>query len=316
MSFAYALFVVFFPWEEISKQEAWRDFTGYVEYLSSDISPRIEREGIDTLLGYFTSEVAWDEIMRWLTATVGSAAVALRISSFFICFVWGAFLFSRMPVRWALVFLLNPLSIDVVMSGIRNGFAWSLIILGLASSSHLAKLPMFGIAPFVHSSSAGLLSLIAVAKIVMAKIKSTIPLIVLPIASGAILGLALTIGNELVVGALRDRRVGDSYVQGGGSVLQASFWAILLLVQLASGKAYCRKHAIVTGLLAWYLTMNFFIPWSYRIWAAFIPVIAFAIWDLPAGKRRFILYLWLGYLVLWYAYWSKLFDVWYPMLAS
>lgn len=205
MSFAYALFVVFFSWEEISKQGAWRDFTGYVEYLSSDISPRIESEEINTLLGYFTSEVALDEIMWWLTATVGSAAVALRIISFFICFVWGAFLFSRMPVRWALVFLLNPVSIDVVMSGIRNGFVCSLIILGLASSSHLAQWPMFCIAPFVHASLAGLLSLIAVAKIVMAKIKSTTPLIVLPVASGPILGLALTIGNKLVVGALGDR---------------------------------------------------------------------------------------------------------------
>ncbi len=315
-SLAYACFVVFFPWGEIAKQEDWKDFTRYVEHFNMQEPSRVEWQGIDSIQGYFVGEVLWYEIMRWFTAYTGEAAIALRLVSFFICMVWGIFLFSRIPVGWALLFLLNPISLDVVMSQIRNGFAWSLIIIGLAASSLSIKWLMFVSAPFIHSSSAGLIALVLTAKMVAERVRSKRALIIFMIVPGVMLGLALTVGNELVLGALGDRRVVVSYLQGDGSFLQMAFWAILLLAQLTSGKEYIRRNALVIGLLAWYLVMNPFIPWSYRLWGAFIPVIAVSIWDLPAAKRKYILYLWLGYLILWYLYWTKLFNWWYPLLIS
>ena len=43
------------------------------------------------------------------------------------------------------------------------------------------------------------------------------------------------------------------------------------------------------------------------------PLIAYSIWQLPLKSRQFILLLWSGNLILWYLYWSKLFDLWYPV---
>jgi hypothetical protein len=311
-SLAYACFVVFFPWSEITMHGGWRDFTLYTEYFNMVELSGFERQGIDSILGYALDEALWYKSMNWLTAMTGEAAIALRLVSFFVCMVWGIFLFSRMPVGWALLFLLHPTAIDVIMSGIRNGFGWSLIIIGLGASSFSIKWVMFVLAPFIHTTSLGLLGLVLAAKMVAKRVRSKRTIIIAVIVPGVMLGLALTVGNQVILGALGDRRVGGSYLVGGGSFLQMTFWAILLVTQLGSGKEYIRRNALVIGLLAWYLEMNPFIPWSYRVWGAFIPVIAASIWDLPTAKRKWILYIWLGYLMIGYLYWTKLFKWWYP----
>lgn len=312
-SLAYALFVVFFPWNDIAKQDGWRDFDTYVDYFSTQGPSKRELLDDGNFFGYFTYEILWDEIVRRLADTTGEPAIALRLLSFFICMVWGMYLFPRVPAGWALLFLLNPTSVEIAMSGIRNGFAWSLVILGLMTSVPVIRALMFLVAPFVHASSAALAALYLIGKITVALVRSKGALIFSLLSGGVVLGLVLTVGNELLLGFLGDRRIGQSYVRGGGSVEQMVFWAILLFTQLSSGREYLRRNALVIGLLAWYLVMNPFIPWSYRIWGAFIPVVAVSIWNLPPPKRTYMLYLWLGYLTLWYLYWTKLFDFWYPI---
>lgn len=312
-SLAYSCFVVFFPWEEITRQGGWRDLENYVEYFEMQGLSKRELLSGSSFVAYLTQEVLWDEIVRWLIDRTGDAVTALRLISFFTCMVWGVFLFSRIPSGWALLFLLHPTSIDIAMSGVRNGFAWALIILALMTSSTVIRITLLLAAPFIHASSAALGALYIAAKVVVAKIRAKGLIILSLISLGAGLGLVLTLGNELILGALGDRRIGESYVRGGGSLEQMLFWAVLLGTQLSSGREYLRRNALVVAVLTWYLVMNPLIPWSYRVWGGFLPVIAVSIWDLPSRKRAFILYLWLGYLTLWYLYWTKLFEFWYPL---
>lgn len=313
VSLVYASFVVFFPWHKISKQEKLTDFNRYVEYYNMQEQSKIEMYGINSILGYLTGEILWDEIIRLITTKTGDAAITLRLVSFFICMVWGIFLFSRIPPGWALLFLLNPISIDIAMSQIRNGLAWSFIIIGIMTSSRIVKGIMYFSAPFFHITSLGLIALNLINNIFVKRIRAKVAVIIFLIISGLVLGFSLTVGNEVILGALGDRRGGVDYIRGGGSVLQMVFWVILLLAQLSSGKKYLRRNALVVSLLVWYLVMNPFIPWSYRLWGAFIPVIAVSIWEIPKIKRKYILSIWLGYLMFWYLYWTKLFDYWYPV---
>jgi len=119
-----------------------------------------------------------------------------------------------------------------------------------------------------------------------------------------------------VLGAIGDRRLGENYMVGGGSLLQASLWGILLYLQGTSGRDYVRQNIFIIAVLAWYQTMNPFIPWSYRIWGSLLPVIAISVMDLPARKHKIFLYLYSAYLVAQYLYWTKLFDYWYPALTG
>lgn len=319
LSIVYALFVIFIPWEEVSRG-GFTDFNQYVEYFDyfynkNDISfaevyqLSDEAYQFSTLKEFFSHEVIWFELMRWLTSVTGEAAISLRIISFFILFVWGLFLFSRVNFGMAILFLFNPFAIDVAMSGIRNGLAWSLVLIGLTTHSRVWRAALFLPAIFIHSSTIVLIIFYYFTEWASRFIKERV-LIFTSLGIGIFMGLALTVGSEFVLGAIGDRRQGENYLVGGGSLLQASLWGILLYMQCKSGRDYIRKNAFVIAVLAWYLTMNPFIPWSYRIWGAFLPVIAFSAMNLPDSKRKLFIYLYMGYMALQYFYWSKFLDFW------
>jgi len=310
----YASFIVFFPWIFIIKTEEIKDFDRVVEYYNSIQIPKSEIYGWTSLVQYLTGEALWDTIVLSLTSITGEASVSLHIISFFICMVWGIFLFSRMPVGWALAFLLNPISIDVVISGIRNGFAWSLVILGLMVTRIFFKYSILLITPFIHTSSVAFLMLIFSVKKIIRPLSSKLNVILIAVGSGAAIALSLTVFKDIVFSITGDRRAVYEYVRGGGSYLHMLFFIILIFTQLMCNIDYIKKHGIAISLIAWYLVMNPFIPWSFRIWGAAIPLIAYAIWELPGKKKQIILFLWIGNLSLWYLYWTKLFNYWYYWL--
>lgn len=321
LSLGYAAFVVFFPWEEISRG-GFSDFDQYVDYFDyflnkNDLSfaevyeLSTETYQLSTLKEYFAHEVLWFELVRWLTGMTGETAIALHIISFFILFVWGLYLFNRVNYGVALLFLFNPFAIDIAMSGIRNGLAWSLVMVGLMTQSKTLRTALFLSGIFIHSSTLVLVLLYLFTKWASGLIKGQ-TLLLAGLGIGVFIGLLLTVGSEFVLGAIGDRRQGENYIVGGGSLMQASLWAALLCFMCLSGRAYIRQNIFVIAVLALYLTMNPFIPWSYRIWGAFLPVIALSAMNLPPRKRQLFTYLYSGYLALQYLYWTKLFNYWYP----
>jgi hypothetical protein len=315
LAIAYAFFVIFFPWDAVSRG-GFSDFNVYIEYFdifknssqSNDSMAEIYK--FTSLTQYFINEVAWFELVRTLNSVTDDSAISLRIISFFILFVWGLFLFKRVSYGVALLFLFNPFVIDVAMSGIRNGLAWSLVMLGLMTQSKWLRAVFFLTGIFVHSTTLVLVIIYYLIKLASRFISGK-SLLIVGLGAGICLGLALTVFNQLVLGIIGDRRSGEDYVVGSYSFRQASVWAILLYFQCTSGSDYIRKNIFVISLLAWYQIMNLFIPASYRIWAALLPVVALSAMKLPARKRQIFLYLYSGYLVLLYLYWTKFFYYWH-----
>ena len=132
----YSMFVILLPWEYIMKVGRWQDFEVTVEYYTRIFQSKVEIYKLDSLGGLLSFEVVWDYLLIWMTSVFGDPAIGLRIFSFAILFIWGMFLFRRLPTFWALLFLLTPLSIDISMSIIRNGLAWALIIWGAYLTSN------------------------------------------------------------------------------------------------------------------------------------------------------------------------------------
>lgn len=304
----YAAFVVLFPWELIQKLP-FSDFIAYVEEFSNQVLSKRELYQLSGLKDFYTFEVLWDELARSLTRLTGSAAVALHLISFFILFVWALFLFRRVHFGVALLFLFNPTAIDLSMSIIRNGLAWSLVIIGMNVRSKFLKYALFFVAIFIHSSTLLLLVIFGLVHLA-ARIWKGRSLTIAGLGIGVGIGLAVTIGAQIAFGIIGDRRFSAGYALGGGSLLQASLWLILLYFMCISGREYVRENILVIALLAWYETMNPFIPWSYRIWGTFLPVIAVAILKLPVRKRQIAMYCYTGYFVLQWIYWTKLLDYW------
>jgi len=309
LSLSYACFVLIFPWEAITRG-GFPDFDNYVydfDYLIPSDSTAADFYGFSSILEYFTREALWFELIRVLTSITGQASVSLRITTFIILFIWSHFLFKRVNYGLAIIFLLNPYVIDVAMSAIRNGLAWSLVILGLSFRSKPVKAVFFLAGMLIHSTVLVLAILYYLTKLV-SRYASGKALLLVGLGMGIFIGLSLTVGNEIVLGFIGDRRVGSNYVSNSGSFLQASLWIILICLQCISTRSYIKENIFVITLLSWYLTMNIFIPWSFRILGALMPVIAVSVVMLPVDKRRVFIYLYLGYLALQYIYWTKILN--------
>jgi len=310
ISICYASAVVLFPWEWISR-EGFPDFDEYILnfdiYISAGTS-RIELYELSTVIQFFTHEVLWNELILSLHRVIGDSATSLRIISFFILFTFCLFLLRKIDFIFALLFLINPSVIDVAMSGIRNGLAWSLILIALWGRSKIIKGCLLVVAPFIHSSSLVLILLYYLTRTAAHYVKER-TLLFIGLISGAGIGFALTVLNEMVLGAIGDRRSGVEYVVGGDSFKLASIWILLLFLQCASGAKYIRDNIFSISVLSWYQVMNPFIPGSYRIWAALMPIIALSAFSLPARQRLIFTLFYCCYLVLQYFYWSKLFLI-------
>jgi len=300
----YATLIVLFPWRVIQALP-FNDYLAYLEEFGTQAISKREALQLTGLKEFYSFEILWDELVRWLTRLTGSPSVALRLISFFILFVWAFYLLRRVRFGISLLFLFNPMVIDIAMSIIRNGLAWSLVIIGLSVRSKVVRYTLFSIAPFIHSSTLALLLIYGVTQLA-ARVWKGRRLAEAGIATGVLVGLALTVGSQIVAAYFGDRRFSAEYALGGGSMLQALMWVVLLFLQFTSGNDYIKRNIFVMSLLAWYETMNPFIPWSYRIWGAFLPIIAVSLLDLPTRKRQLAFYCYCGYFALQWFYWSKL----------
>jgi hypothetical protein len=306
ISLIYANIILFIPWDEISRA-GFSDYENYVQnfkyYYENDIS-RIDLYGLTSVTEFFTHEVLWNELVLILCRVTGDVDIALRFISFCILFIFSYFILLEVTIFIAPLFLFNPALIDVAMSGIRNGFAWSLIIIAILGRSKPRRLILFVAAIFIHSSSLVLFFLYYFTKFTAHFLRGK-ALLFSAIVVGVVFGFALTVLNENLLGLIGDRRSGGEYLVGGNSFKQASIWLILLLLQCFSSSEYIKKNIFIISVLSWYLIMNLYIPSSYRIWACLLPLIALSVINLSAYKRKTFFYLYGGYLMIQYLYWSK-----------
>lgn len=291
LSVAIATFAIAFPFEILNTGKQ-QDFNIYVTYFNDSFYSKFEIFDFAAPLDYLKHEVLWDLILRYITGFSKDAFIALVVISFVTYFFWAIYLTPRVPLLVALVFIFNPISIDIASSILRNGFSWSILIIGLALSRWRIKYFFYCAAPFIHTTACGFLICIIpsilINKFHFNKVLGLISIGFFPI----FLGLSLTVFNEFFLGGIGDKHTGNLHLAGNGSWFLAAYFIALLFFQGCSSIQYIKKHAISMSLIIWYLVMNFYVPWAYRIWAAAIPLIAYAVWSLNRPLRNIMLLAW------------------------
>ncbi|MEA5559562.1 hypothetical protein [Nodularia spumigena] len=300
-SLLYCVYMLIIPWESITKSGGFIDYERYVVkygssleriYFESSVEPNIK--------SLLVTEALWGYTMFFLADITQDSAFSLRLFSFIIAFILAYYTFQRVPIYFGLLFLMHPMCISIVMSIIRNGVAWSFLMVAFTMQHKIKKWIIIGLMPFVHASSVVVIGLYSYKIWFLDKIKTKVALINTILGVGVGVGLILTVANFVLNAFINDQRLEDDYSTTSGSWLQASFWIILIIVQFFSPFEYIKKHSLTILLLVWYITMNPFIPWSYRIWGIFIPLMALAIWELPQHFKIPIVVCWIGYTFVWY----------------
>jgi hypothetical protein len=127
LSFLFATFFVYFiPWAELNGQEFpdLKNYIGRIIYLR-DGGDEAEFWGVQWIF----SEPLWKEIIIFIGYAFEDYRAVIYFLSFLIAFVYVSFLLKRVEPYMAMIFLFNPMIVDMFMGQTRIAIAFSLVLI-------------------------------------------------------------------------------------------------------------------------------------------------------------------------------------------
>jgi len=308
-AFLLSLFFISFPWALISRsgfpdiEMLIKTFSLIPEGITSANYFRI-----DSFYSYINSEILWFDLVRILASFFGSLELTFKFLSFLIFFGWSHYLIKRVSPFLAFSFLFNPLVIEVAVQGIRNGFAWLLFIYGINSKSRPLMFSLFLLSLALHKASAVLIVIYLTIKTTKKLFKNDVFFIFFISIFTALIAFSITLGREYLFLYISDRRLTPDYISGHGSFGLATIWITFLVFMSSSGLKYLKENIFIFAIIIFYLILNLFVPWAYRIWASLIPLVAISVSYLPSHLKDTFLRAYLVFFILHYIVWTKLLN--------
>lgn len=303
----YSLIIINIPWDIIRGYQ----FEDYLNYIARINELKIYGESYinpsNSILGAFMSEVLWGYLLLGVANSFITPEFFLALMSFFCLFTVSYYVFSNVSIVFGVLFLTNPLVVDFIMSQHRNAFAFSLFLYVIMYDKKLFFYFIMAISTLIHTASLLLFpSYILCQAIVKNQFansfisKKTIVILV-----GIFIGLILTIGREVILGSVGDRRA--DYSAESVSLVYASFWVFILaalLVLYRSKRDTVYYYATLNLVVFSVLTLSN--AYSSRFLVLAYPFIIICIYKF---KRNFAISIFALFLVYQYFQWLFWFGI-------
>ncbi len=308
-SFLMGVFVFLFPWELINSNLMSSDYGTHFSHLES--AEWIDRKYETVNLFSYTNQDLFHFVLFELKTILNDSELVLRFISGFIMFIWSYFCISRMNIFFALLFLLHPFAIDMLISIIRNSIAFSTIIVATMIPIKIISYSLLAFAPFWHITAVCGLFFVTVKDFIIERLRSKVFILAAIVFTGIIIATLPTFFNEIVYSFVPDKtqHVYQNAILNNqfGREVDTIIMLIILTIIMISPREYLKKHYFITIILVWFSIMNLMMPFANRLWAGFVPFLAYAVWDLRKDLRLLVMCFWTPYLALSYYQWSTLF---------
>jgi hypothetical protein len=157
-SILFAVIIILVPWEDI-RGAAYPDLQNY-SYRIDQIQMYGEKSIVfdDSIIGWLSVEIIWIKILQYSINLGISAEQFFKIISAVSAFSFHRFL--KTYLGWALsgIFLLNPITIDLLLSQIRIALAFSIFLIFLDKNAGklvtIARYIALIIVSFIHTAMA------------------------------------------------------------------------------------------------------------------------------------------------------------------
>ena len=225
-----ATIMLIMPWELIMRADHFTDFERYVEYFNRETEFTYIVQGYDTFWNFISGEALWNVLNIVLTDLIGDARYSLRLFSWITFFLWAFLIIKRANFLLAVLFLFNPVVIDVGMSGIRNGLAWSLFFFAVYEVKSLLRLLVILSTIFIHTTA---IFLVVIYVLYIFRSSRARLLSFFDMYYGFILGTIVLTAPLIIFYYLPDRRLVD-YIRGDPSVLQSIYFYVIFFLFFVS----------------------------------------------------------------------------------
>jgi len=312
LSLLYALFFVYFiPWIELYGEE-FVDVYAYLErivYLH-DGGREADRWGIQWLI----NEPLWKGIIVLLGDWFTDYRAVLYGVSFVTVFVYVSFLIKRVEFYVAMIFLLNPMMVDLFIAQIRIVVAFSLVLIAydLASRENISKfLPvlLLVMATLIHVSMPVFYAIYYLLYYLNDKIEDKKYYLV-SIFTALFIALFMKYGSNLILIMLNDRHAGYNDYIASSSISYSIAWFIIAIVIGAFGDFSDHKKRVFIAYAITILSFFFFSSllnvFAARYVAVIMPIIILSIDYLPKHIKQGTYMFLLLYNLYSFKYWLAL----------
>lgn len=277
----FSMIFMLFPWEALVG-EFW-DRAVYVEmFTTGDVVT--EYEVFDSVLKFFTHEWLWNYSVYWWVSNGGSVELIFFLIGFVFVFLCSFLLVTRCGFFY-LLFLFNPLFVDLAVSQVRTAAAFSLLIIAYRFRRSVFCFVLCVAAAMIHTASLVFIFFyfFVSSERLLGRLLSWWGILFFSLVFSFFLGP----GRELVLSLVQDRRA--VYEGMSSSFLFMSFWWWLLIVLCVYYKKISDDVLSRYGylLVAVSCFNGLFLSYSTRFLAVSIPFLACAIKRLPMRVRLF-----------------------------
>lgn len=303
---------IYAPWSQMALES--NDVPRYL--LRIDLLLNESDTNVDdlSLSEFIKSEPLWRYILIYIGDLFDKPIDGLQLVSFCTIFIYAFFLYGRINLFLASLFLFNPMVIDLVISQIRSAFAMALFLVALMIQNRLIRLIVIAIASLIHTITFVLFLVYIFSKLLeLNRNRFTYKLLgIAALFFGLVLAIILAGGKEMLAGATGDRRFGPGEVQV--SFIYLSFW-MLLAIALALPfiqrydetlrEYWTNYYAIV--MLALPFLMGIFGVNSVRFAALCFPILLYSMSTYTVPVRALFLASLFAYQIVQYYFWLQTF---------
>jgi hypothetical protein len=263
----------------------------------------------ETFFYFLFNEQLWNKGVRWLNTSVGLSLTEIFAGvTFLTAMSYSYFIASRVGIL-AVVFLINPIFVDLASSQLRMAAAMVLILFAFTSrSKYLATLLIF-MAFFIHTATF-LFVFIAFSVHLVIKLSErydfqNIVSCTFLVVTGLLVAVAVGPLRVFILGYLGDRRVNYDIAPSGWSY--ASIWVFILAVAYLQEKKFFRDYsnAIAVTFLSVFVFCTVFSVYGLRFLSAALPFIFVSLFRFGAVEKPLVILIFLAFSIVQWIYWVR-----------
>ncbi|MCT6700614.1 hypothetical protein [Rheinheimera sp. 4Y26] len=263
----------------------------------------------ETFFFYLFNEQLWDKGVRYLNVEVGLTVQEIfHVVSFFTVFSYAYFIAIRVGL-FGVLFLINPLVVDLAYSQLRLAAAMSFILAAYNIRNTLVRVFLLSSAFFIHTATFLFVFIaLACAHLLKKSYKDNysryLTLFLLTLVGFSV---ATVVGplRAVILEFIGDRRV--DYDIAASTMLYASMWILLLCISIFQNKEFINNltNAIAIVFLSVFVFCTVFSVYGVRFLAAGFPFIIVMLLRLSPVERPFVIMMFSGYAMVQWFLWFR-----------
>jgi len=305
LSFAY-FFVYFISWTGILGKE----FVDILNYLHRiDYLHHGGDEMAYTGIKWVLSEPLW----RWIVIGIGenftNPRMALYLVSFVALLLYGNFLFRRVEFYVGIIFLFNPMFVNLIVEQVRIALAFSLVVFAYDMPFKKLSVPLLIMAFLIHASMPIFLGIY----FILYKLNSWVEpkkYYLYALFTALFIALFMKYGLDLILTAIGDRHAGYGDIIDASSIAFSIVWFMIAMMLSIKADFQDSKNRILVAYAITIMSFFFFASaldiYGQRYVAVSIPIIIVAISYLPKHYKQATYVALFAYNMLMFKYWLEL----------